>query len=219
MCFSANASITSFILATTISIILFVIGTSTLKCLSIFSIYVAIMQLIEYILWKNIKCNKINQFVTKLIPIYLYLQPIVLITLIYYYDISYIQRKYILYIITCYIILFIGLIYNVFTSNKKICSYIHNKSLVWGYMYKINNRHKTPNIFPNIYQIIYNIGLLFLLLIKHNKIYPIIYCIISFITALYNRIKQYEWYSYWCYSVNMIPLVLLVVYLCKDYII
>ena len=95
MCFSATASILSFTLATAVSIILFIIGTPTLKCLSIFSIYVAVMQLIEYILWKNIKCNKINQFVTKLIPLYLYLQPIVLLTCIYFYNISYIQRKYI----------------------------------------------------------------------------------------------------------------------------
>lgn len=221
MCFSATASIVSFTLATTVSIILFIIGTPTLKCLSIFSIYVAVMQLIEYILWKNIKCNKINQFVTKLIPLYLCLQPIVLLTCIYFYNISYIQRKYILYIIAGYMIIFCIITYNILVSNKKICSFIHNKSLVWGsirekILYK--QKLKYINVYSIYIQYIYYIGLLFILIIKQDKIYPIIYYVVSFITLLYNGIKQYEWHSYWCYSVNMIPLILLIVFLCKKYL-
>ena len=219
MCFSANASITSFIFATTISIILFVIGTSTLKCLSIFSIYVAIMQLIEYILWKNIKCNKINQFITKLIPIYLYLQPIVLLALIYYYDISYIQQKYILYILLGYLVIFCIIAYNIIKLNRKVCSFIHNKSLIWGSLRKKFN-YICSNALEHVYQYyIYYIGLSIMLFIKEDCIYPIIYSSLSMLSYLYNAYKRYEWHSYWCYSVNMIPLVLLIVYLCKDYII
>lgn len=180
------------------------------------------MQLIEYILWKNIKCNKINQFVTKLIPLYLYLQPIVLLTCIYFYNISYIQRKYILYILSGYIIIFCVMAYNIIKLNKKMCSFIHNKSLVWGSLRK-KIKKKFGYIYSNtleyVYQdYIYFIGLGLMLLIKQDYIYPIIYYSLTFLTYRYNAYKRYEWHSYWCYSVNMIPLILLIVYLCKDYI-
>ena len=217
MCFSATASIISFTLATTVSIILFIIGTPTLRCLSIFSIYVAILQLLEYILWKNIKCNTINHLVTKLIPLYLFLQPILLLSCIYSYNIAYIHRDYILYLMMVYIFM-IGFYkyitpFSNINSNKKICSYVYNKSLVWGATFK------KGNIYSQYIGYIYYIGLLLMLLINQDKMYPIIYVVLSSLTFVYNYIKRYNWHSYWCYSANMIPLVLLIIYLCRDYII
>jgi len=83
MCISPEASITTFILSVCSSLVLIHYGKTYYEkenlVIGLFFIYIAIVQLLEFFLWIDLQ-NKIglNQLVTLILPIYIYIQPLVL---------------------------------------------------------------------------------------------------------------------------------------------
>ena len=80
MCYSANVSLTTFLLSIVTSSLLIKksIGkyAKTTKIIAYFFIYIAVVQLLEYFMWIDLDCsNGFNKISTKLIPYIIYLQP------------------------------------------------------------------------------------------------------------------------------------------------
>ncbi len=198
MCFNAETSIISFIFTLIFCILLILTKNNTLKCLGIFFIYVALMQFIEFLLWINKKKNNFNKILQKILNIYLYLQPLVLAITQYILKLS-IFPYFLLFCIIIYIIISIVYIKNILKSKYK---YINIKSpLVWNII-KFNK-------YTNSYYILLIISLL---TFNSDNIYSIVSLIISSITLYINKLFNKSWYSYWCFSINIIPFILYLIY-------
>ncbi len=83
MCFNSSISIASYIFGIVNSIILFKRGY---EIEGAFYGFIIQMQLIEYLLWTNNKCNSKNKFITKIGISLNHLQPYVLYLLILKYN-------------------------------------------------------------------------------------------------------------------------------------
>lgn len=87
MCFTKNASIYSFVICQSVSIILFIKGLyfykPELKVLALFFSFVGFMQLYDYLFWSYPVGTSMNYVVTKIAMLTNHLQPIVLALLIW----------------------------------------------------------------------------------------------------------------------------------------
>uniref|UniRef100_A0A6C0ETT9 Uncharacterized protein n=1 Tax=viral metagenome TaxID=1070528 RepID=A0A6C0ETT9_9ZZZZ len=81
MCYNATTSATAFTISVLCSIYLIYSGNKTHNNVDIFAgiatFMIGLMQLLEYVLWKNQDCNWINKYASMSIPVVLYLQIIV----------------------------------------------------------------------------------------------------------------------------------------------
>jgi len=78
MCFSANASLATFLIGGIGSYLVWTLGSSFDKIIGAFMGFVSLMQGIEYVLWKNQECNRSNKLVS-IVGMWLnHLQPLVL---------------------------------------------------------------------------------------------------------------------------------------------
>ena len=222
MCFNKESSIVLFFSSIGFSLYLYKIGDPTLKILAVFTIYIAFMQLIEFFIWLNLECNSTNQFLSKLIPIYLMGQPLVLLLAMYYFKTYNINVNYILFLIFIYLSAFLYLIYDAIISKKKPCITTENSNLIWNTIYsdsksdnffikfltKINIFNNKHRVLVDNYSILYYITIFLFLLLK-KKLYSYTYIFLLLITYILISLKEKPVYSYWCFSINFIPIILI----------
>ena len=79
MCFSAEASITSYIIGTIFSIYLLIKGDKYDKHIGLFSLVFIQMQLIEFFMWIDQSCQNTNYYASILVNLILTLQPLSII--------------------------------------------------------------------------------------------------------------------------------------------
>lgn len=85
MCFNAPVSLITYIIGSVFSILLIIRNKNHQRPIGLFLLFVVQMQILEYILWKNQECNKINEITTKLSAYFNNLQPFVLYIIIVYF--------------------------------------------------------------------------------------------------------------------------------------
>jgi hypothetical protein len=228
MCFNSTTSIITFSIAAISSLYLYYKGRKNNNkqdmLFSIIVMLIGLMQLIEYFLWENQTCNKINHNLSLLILVLLTLQPI--IGWNYYYSLYSKTTNTSHSFIKLYSIFFICVaIYILYWLNKeRLCSTPSNDScrLHWD-SYKKLSDNKIDFI---IWSILYGLPVFFMLYDSHAENYKAIkkytvrylFLPISFIfTALYVLIKHDNiidfiknpmifinyvdvWGSLWCFS-------------------
>jgi len=198
MCYSATSSFGTFLFVFCISLFLWIKGSKIQKTLAIILVFIALMQVIEGLLWLNIECNDINIYITSFIPILLFLQPIVLLLSIYYFKTGILPP--ILYIILLYIwLVSIPLFMNWIKDGQGKCTTIgENKHLVWPFI-------NTNEYFAS--QIIYNTLLSIGFISLNTPWYGLFYFIFSAISFFKSRNTYgHSWSSVWCHFVNILAL-------------
>jgi hypothetical protein len=115
MCYNKDISIYTYIIGLVSSYLLLTNEKKSLKIIGCFFIVVIQMQLVEYFLWSNIKCNSKNITITNIGAFLNFIQPIILYLAILYYnkEITSKNKKIINITIILYILL---LFYNYFIS-------------------------------------------------------------------------------------------------------
>jgi hypothetical protein len=86
MCYSAEVSAGTFLFVSAICAYLWKRGKGLDRPIAGILFTVVLMQALEWILWNNLSCNWINKLVSRLIHIYLVLQPVVINFLVWFYD-------------------------------------------------------------------------------------------------------------------------------------
>ena len=86
MCYNKDISLYTYLLGLVASFLLIQKKDKNLKILGCFFIVIIHMQLIEYFLWTNNKCNMKNITLSHLGVITLFIQPIILYLSIVYYN-------------------------------------------------------------------------------------------------------------------------------------
>lgn len=204
MCFNSTISIVSYIFGLINSMILFRRGY---EIEGAFYGFIIQMQLIEYLLWSNNKCNYKNKFITKIGISLNHLQPYVLYLLIVKYNKDALSSD-INFLMLCFLIL--NIYY--FTINFKLlksCTVgIENKKeLQWKIHFGINAS------FYILFAII-----LALLMFKGLKKYNYLNAFLIVITFMISYLKYHNKKAVgtiWCIAGAYIPFLLNIIYSLK----
>lgn len=217
MCYNKESSITAFVVGIVLSVYLFTIGDKYLKTLSIFSGYIVFAQLIEYFLWDNQSCNKTNDIVSKIIPIYLIGQPLSILFALYYFKSSFVKSEVLIALIVFGLCIILKMLYDALTSNKNLCSKAVNGSLEWDTIYnpKIKPSHEFLSLFTGLgiipqYSILFYWATLLFVLFLKNKLYSWVSAFLLLSTFFINFLNNVNWYSTYCFTMVILPLVLII---------
>jgi hypothetical protein len=147
MCFNAKTSLITFTISAVCFLYLFNRGLKTKNkndvFLSILTILIGLMQLIEFFLWRNQDCNIINHYFSLSIIVVLFLQATItnLVYLKLYPSDSFFSKNFVKSIIFIYLIFLIYVLYCLNTFN--LCSKPSSNScrLVWDSFVKLNENN------------------------------------------------------------------------------
>jgi hypothetical protein len=210
MCYNKEISLYTYIIGLVSSYLLLNNNKPSLKILGCFFIIVIHMQLIDFFLWSNNKCNNINIKISTVGAFLNFIQPIILYLAILYYnkDIKNENKKKINIIILIYIIILFLYCMNLFPLN---CSIVTQKSfpyLQWSWYYKY-----VPNYLLTIL-IILPISLFLLMyfgLDKPYNLYLSLILMLSFIISFIIYKKKKAFGNMWCWFAAFIPIIILVI--------
>ena len=163
------------------------------------------MQLIEYLLWTNNKCNSKNITISNIGAFTNFIQPIILYLAIIYYNknITIENKKIVNITIILYLLSLFIYSLNLFPISCSIVTSISSPYLQWGWMYKK---------YPNFITIMFPVSLALLIyfgLDKPINLYMSIMVLLSFILSFIIYKKQRAFGAIWCWYTVFIPIALL----------
>jgi hypothetical protein len=207
MCYNKDISLYTYFIGLVASFLLIQKKDKDLKIVGCFFLFVIHMQLIEYFLWTNNKCNLRNITLSYIGTIVNFIQPIILYLAIFYYNKElYKKNKQILdSIIIIYIIGLIIYSITLFPIGCTSVTPISSPYLQWSWFYKKNPELLTL-CFPIILMILMYYGLN-----KPYNLYISLICIISFIVSYIIYNKQRAFGSLWCWFAVFIPMGVLLI--------
>jgi hypothetical protein len=200
MCFSFEASISSFILGIVGSLLIFRLGTTDDKIFGLFLGYVSLMQGIEAILWKHQRCDKFHKNVTLLGMLLNMSQPLFLLfaSRLFYPANKY---SYLLYVIAIFYMLYEIYHYMQFQEVSHCVSpQKDNPHLVWTWL-------TTQHIHITWLVYLTTLFLMFIFGIKSMR-HGLTAAVVGLVTVL----LSYIFYpgrsvgSIWCFFTAFIPL-------------
>lgn len=199
MCYNKESSISVFIYSIVLSVYMWKRNYPNDRFMALLSIVVAGIQLVEFLLWSNLNCNRINHYSTIASHILIMLQSIVIFACSYYYDNTTIPRDILLGLLVISAISLIYNTYKILKYNKNYCTKLaKNGHLNWNGTYGWSRLHRLSYFLPMI-----------AFLFMKDKVYGrSIFSLIAislFMTMTklgYNS----KWESLWCLVGNSLPL-------------
>lgn len=208
MCYNKNVSLITFVILVASAIFLIWRNYENDRWFSIFFILAGIMQLLEYFMWIDPQCGRINHWASVFAVILLLLQPIGIILGGYFLGKFKFDKRKLLPIVIFYCILFgLAIIFNLIKSRKvKLCSIAKCKHLNWD-LKIIDNW-----FFKGVLFIFYFLSFI-LIFISYPRNYGIslgsMYLITLFLSVMIS--KNSTWKSLWCWMVNFIPIIYIII--------
>jgi hypothetical protein len=186
------------------------------RWVAIVFISAGLMQLLEYFMWKDQYCGRMNHLATMLALLLLLIQPIAILIGAYYFGDLVFNRNKLAPIIWIYgiIIGIFGINWINYASKKRLCSRPSGIHLDWDFSKWINS--PVMKIFWVLY---YLVVLLFFM--SHPWYLGAIVGILLIGSLLFSvfYVKNRAWKSWWCWVVNFIPIIYIIVsyYVYKKY--
>ena len=206
MCISAKVSLNVFSIGVILLLLLNILGNSQYKThnlyLSFIFIFVILMQIVDYLIWKDIECKNGFNKIAGIIGVLLnYLLP-----LIAYISFNYFMKvknnrynKLLLSLNIIYAVFLVYFLYNYYTK-EKLCSTLVKGNISWSW-------YNTP--LSPILNIFYCI-LLILNLLQGNNIYILIAVIIIYVyLGIVMKLKQGVVGEFWCLGAPFLLIILL----------
>lgn len=192
MCYNANVSIGTFLFVGVIGIYLWRRDRGLDRPLALMLGVVAIMQLLEWGLWLNLRCGLVNKLITGLIPVYLALQPVALNYIVGAYDAGWgAYYKEIAAFVAATLVPFQA--YRSWTAGTRCTSTDADGHLVWN--------RGTPG---PLSAALYYPAMIYPFLTLKNTTFSLLY--LGFSAASHWRLKGGDksgaWPSLWCHFVN-----------------
>ena len=191
MCIDQQTSLNSFLLSIFASIFLIFRNNTFDIGNAVFIISFTTIQLLEYFIWKNINIPENNEYYTRLIPLVLFIQPIVQTYFAYKFTLN--NTLYNLLIV--YIIMFVYIFVTINNFNYQ-STIGPNKHLIWYKIDKITKEQSTV-IKRHVLGYIYLIGMGIGLWYTGNYLL-LSYGILSFMYIFINYPED-EFSSMWCF--------------------
>jgi hypothetical protein len=207
MCYNKEISLITYIIGTSLSLYLFLIGDKYDKNIALLFFTFIQMQLVEFFMWTNQNCNIYNKLATIFGHIILCLQPLLILVGSYIYNTTIINKNIILFLIIINLFSILSVIYKYIKNNKKfICSKSYNND---GLKWDIGSVSFIGYIF-------YFFGLFFIWPFFKNKKKGILIFLLTLFTLIKNtydfknnKIKE-TWESHWCFESVSIPIIYLI---------
>jgi len=207
MCYNKDVSLYTYLIGLVASFLLIQKKDKDLKILGCFFIVIIHMQIIEYFLWTNNKCNMKNITLSHLGAVTLFIQPIILyLAIIYYNNELYIKNKVkINSILIIYIILLSIYSIHLFPLGCTSVTKLSSPYLQWSWFYK-----KNPELLTLCFPLALTILVYYGLTPPYN-LYVSLLCILSFIVSyiIYNKKRVFG--TLWCWFAVFIPIGLLII--------
>ena len=204
MCYNAKSSFFTYISSLILSLALFSQGNKYDKTIAIFSLTFGHMQLVEYLMWIDQDCGRINHFATVLGHIVFMLEPLSLVVAGYLYNSLNIPKNYLILLI---ILSIIPLLYVIFINMKnktQLCSKEEQSGhLEWNFVN--GNTERWPLVIKLLYILILILPWIFLKDMRKGGLMFLI--LVS--TYAYSKFNFKQWESMWCLIANFVPLVFL----------
>lgn len=213
MCFSASASLGSFLLLSGCCLFIYLRNYPLSQPFSLIFFTVGLMQLAEFFMWRDLNCGWMNHYATKLAFIILLIQPIVVVFSIYYYGLSKLSSIFMKYSFIFYVSLYgFLIIWTLLFGEKKLCSLPNRKSghLIWDI-----KSIDLPNFVKHVLFPFYFLSSLFFLTFKRFSV-GLSYFLLLFFTLLLSifiysdKNASSSWKSLWCFLVNFIPILFII---------
>lgn len=156
--------------------------------------FIALMQVIEGFLWLNLDCNDINVFISSFIPLLLFLQPIVIIGTLWWFNSGFLPSLF-YKILLGIAVLSLPLYIDWFKSGFGKCTVVGPKGrLMWPFT-------NVDSLAQDLYNIIIAIGFGTL----STPWYGIFYLIMATIAKYKSKMTYgHSWASVWCHFVNLL---------------
>ena len=210
MCFNKETSINTFFVTLVCSVYLFKRNYENDRCMAFFFMVVSLMQLAEYFMWKDLKCGNMNRYATKLAFIVLVLEPLIALVGCYYFSVLTIDKKLLKKIILIYVVLGAYFLIKILGFSGNLCSKPFNSTgnshLVWDLDPIVNT---IPKFIYYLFIILYFMAFFVFLFFKNKKQGIIYFCLYLFMLLTANILNigfSGTWKSYWCWIVNIIPI-------------
>jgi hypothetical protein len=208
MCYSSEVSIGTFTGVTAICIYLWFRNNKIDRAVSLILFVIGFMQLLEWILWENQDCNAINQAVTAILPVYLYLQPLALSLIVWQMN----AGSGTLY---PYIILVVGILFPFYAFSAFRTRNVCTKKGTCGHLdWNIKNDFFDSSLSPvtRVIIILYYFSMVYVGATLKNKVLSASFILLWASSWLYTNIYYKEaWSSIWCHSVNACAVIALLV--------
>lgn len=201
MCYDAKTSIGTFGFVAFISLYLWQRNNSLDRAISLILLVVVAMQLLEFIIWTHLGETTENRIASVLIPVLLYLQPLLIALIMWIFKAGWYKESYkvIIYILIAFIPILSIIFYNMMKDTQYTVPG-PNGHLAWAYPNKM-----TLDIL--IILVIYYGLLAYLFMTLKNPILSVSFLAgYTFSWFYYKIYYNTEFGSLWCHSVNGIAL-------------
>jgi hypothetical protein len=101
MCYSAEVSIQTFLFVSVVCGFLWYRNKGSDRPISLILLVVVLMQLVEYGLWENLDCGTINKTLSSFIPILLFLQPLLINFIVWWFNAGWAPGYFMLFLVSC----------------------------------------------------------------------------------------------------------------------
>jgi len=203
MCFSAESSLTAYILGSIASLYLLINGDKYDKHIGLFSLTFVQMQLAEFFMWIDQYCNKnINHYATIFVKYILILQPLSIILGAILFKTTNLPN-YLLYLfLLIFIIYLIDYSIRIANNKRKLCSKSINRfgHLEWDFI-----KYKYSKLFFTIYLIF-----MFLIWPFVKNIKGIFVFIFGIVSLILNKFNFAQWESRWCFIAVLLPFLIII---------
>lgn len=201
MCYSAESSITSFIIGSSCCTYLLLSKNKYYKHIGLFLLFVVFIQLLEYFMWIDQKCGWLNDIASRSVNLILGLQIYTIFLGGYMFNTLYISKKYLMIILFIFTVtLMYALIYPFFDEDLIWCTKPNeNNSLQWA-------NHGIFYFEPYLTILYYSLFLILPFLFKKlwMSLTLFIFGAITFIFTRYPN--SYSSNSRWCYYSSFLPI-------------
>ena len=203
MCYNQTTSFLTFAIMAISTIYLIYRNYPNDRWVAIVFISAGLMQLLEYFMWKDQSCGRMNHLATIGALLLLFIQPIATLIGAYYFGDLVFNREKLIPIIWIY-----GIIIGIFAINwmnyaskKRLCSRPNGRHLEWDFK-------PMMKIFSFMYYLVF---LLFFM--SRPWYFGAIVGILLIGSLLFSvfYVKNPSWKSWWCFLVNFIPIVYIII--------
>jgi len=212
MCYDKETSIKTYVIGVILSLCLFYKGDKYDKHIAIFSFVFIQMQLVEYFMWSDQDCGKINHYASIFSHILIMLQPFAVLIPTFIFNTLLIPKSYlyILLLLSTLPLIEVIMMYN--NMKKKLCSKEKETGhLEWEFVN--GNIEDSPR-----YTMIYLSTLVFTWLFFKNKRKGIISSLIVLISLIYSKfninnlsLSFKQWESKWCFTGVIFPFIFVMI--------
>jgi hypothetical protein len=204
MCYNKEVSISTYIIGTTFSVLLLKNKKISLNIAGGFFLLVIQMQMIDFLLWNNNKCNQNNINISTAGSIITYIQPIFLYILIMYYnkELTQTKKNILSLLLGLYIIGIYQLLKNKYPLECTIVTPNSKPYLDWSWIYDTKKNNKFNLLYLIVLGVLFYIGIP-----SPYNIYLFVLCIGSFVASYYIS-NGTKFGSIWCWFAAVGPLIL-----------